>query len=296
MHALAPFARTIAFTALVAAGLFAPGTGSAIADTAADKAAEKQLKTTQAQVLATFRTSLATDTRAFTAAVVAIEKTVASDAPAAAQSLFDALVTLQTAVTSHVKTAADGQATAARDILASLMPTTEGVYPPALYPGDGTPTAAFEDAVDAVLAKTYVKLRKRLAKTMQRIERAGTHVDLRIKAPRRPVRVWNSHIIDFLVLPEPTIDVVLAFSTAAQRGDGKLRVAGEASQVSSPAIPIDDDVSATAVFNGQSADQKVTPVAGRWSLDFGDASFAEGVWLVLAAQNLISADTSIGVR
>ena len=287
-----PISRIAVVAGVAAAALLAP---RAVAHDEDDKAAEKKLRTGQAEVLAAFKSSLAADVRAFTADVVALEKSAAADGPAAAQALFVALVALQTDVTAHVKTAATGQATAAKDALAAHAPETEGAYPSALYPGDGTSTAAFENSVDSLLAKTYAGLRKRLAKTAQRIERAGTRVNFRVAPPRRPVRVWSSQIVDFLVLPAPTIDVVLAFSTAAAAGDGKLRVAGQATHFDGP-VEFDSDVSATAVFNGHSADQKVVPVDGRYSADFGDSNFVEGVWLVLAAQNLVPADASIGVR
>jgi len=287
--------RALVFAAFVATTLVAAAP-HARAD--ADKAAEKQLRAAQAKAFATFKSSLGVDVKAFAADVAALETKVAlsSDGPTASQSLFDALVTLQTNVTAQATTAATAQATAAKDLLAALAPATEGAYPAALYPGDGTPTAAFESAVDTLLAKTYAALRKRIATTVRRIERKGTHVNFRLAPPRRPARVWSSKIVDFTILPAPTIDVIVAFSTAAAAGDGKLRVAGQAAHVDSPAIPIDSDVSATAVFDGRSADQKVTPSNGRYAIDFANADFVEGVWLVLASQNLIPADASIGVR
>jgi hypothetical protein len=292
--------RVVASVALVAGACFVSGTTDARADAAADKAATNRLLAAQSAALATFRAATVSAAKTLNADLVATEKALAGskDGAAAAQALFDALVKTQVAETTALKTAAQAQADAAKDALATLAPATEGVYPAAFYPGQGTPTAAFEDAVDAFAAKTYVGLRKRAARTMQRIEHAGTHVALRLTPPRRPRRVWNSSFTDSLLVPHPTIDVVIAFSGADASGDGKMRAAGEAGFLPPGPVPFDNDVTVDAAFTGRglTQEQKVTPADGRWSVDFGDADFVEGVWLVIASQNLGATDATIGVR
>ena len=288
-------ARWAATLAVVAAAFAAPGP-AALAGDRADKAAERQLVAAQRATLAGFKKSLSATARSFAADLVVLETDLSlgtATGTETADGLFDRLVVLQTTVSTSVRNAADGQARAAKDLLAELGGTPEGDYPAAFYPGDGTPTAAFEDAVDAVLAKTYAKLRKRVAATVKRVEAAGTHVNVRIEAPRRPVRVWDSTKFDNFVITAPTIDVVVAFSGAAAAGDGRMRLAGAASLLAGFA----DDVTAGAVFFGNSAEKKATPAGGRWATDLGDTPLVEGVWLVSVSQNsLIPVDTSIGLR
>ncbi len=292
--------RVAAPAAVVAGALLVCADRSALGDAAADAAAQKQLVATQTTVFATFRTSTSAAAKTFDADAAALEKllAVSGDGAAAAQALFDALVKLQTSETSALTTAADGQAAAAKALLAGLAPATEGVYPAAFYPGQGTPTGTFEDAVDSLLAKSYAKLEKRAGAAMKRIERAGTHVALRLAAPRRPVRVWSSKGTDSFIAPHPTIDVLLAFRVASQATAGKMRAAGQAGFVPPGPLPFDGDVDCGAFFTatGASQEQKVTPADGRWKVDFADADFVPGVWLVGASQNLVPADASIGVR
>jgi hypothetical protein len=288
---------TSAARALTVSGLLVllPWSAAARADAAGDRAAAHALVKAQAGVLRTFRSAMTTSTNSLLASLAALDKTVAqgtagTGAPA---SLFDSLTAFQTAVQANLKTAVDGQASAAKDILAGAGITIEGLYPPALYPGDGTPTASFEAAVDGLVARTYSSARKRIARTAAGIEKAGTHLDFRLLPPLRRARIWDSTRFDFLISSPPTVDVVVASNPAASTTNGSIRVGGEAVIVA--AFP--NDVTVSAIFRGTGPSQTVTPADGRYATDFGGAPVVVGVYLIAIIQGTVAgSETTVGVR
>ena len=273
----------------------APWTAAARADESLEKAAKKALTTAQSGLLRTFRAGVTAASATLSADVAKIDSDLrAHDPPAdAPPALFDALVRLQVAMTAALKAAVDGQAGAAKDLVAAHPPAVEGQYLTALYPGDGTPTAKFESALDALVAKTYAATRKRVAKLMPFLEGAGQHVNFRVAPPLRRVRIWDSSRTDFFVSVPPTIDVVVASSSRDATGDGTIRVGGAAVEFDL----FDDDLTLTAFFNLNSTDRKVTSANGRFTSDFDGAQFAEGIYIVGILQGQTAGgEATIGVR
>jgi hypothetical protein len=286
---------SLRFVALVTLGLLIVTPSDSKAALPSEKAVTKLVSAAQGQVLGVLKQSLGAATTTFAQSLAALEAQLAlgSDGPAAVEALFDGLVVLQTNVQASLVIAANARASAMKDILAGAGVTTEGIYPTACYPGQGTQAAKFDAAVAARLTKTYLKLRKRMAKTIKKIEAAGTHVNVRLDAPRLPPRIWRTDAIDFFIIRQSSIDVVVASSTAALNGDGTLRVAGEADSFAGLA----DDVTVSAVFDGVQVSTAETPVDGRYSADLATASLLEGVWLVATSQNsAIPIDATIGLR
>lgn len=284
--------RVLAVT-MVCAALAAATTARAAEPSAA---AVQQLLASQKETRSSFRAALAAANAQASSAIGTVELGFASsqDATAAGNALFDALKTFQVAVDAALVAAANAQANAAQALLSTLGSDLGGVFPRGFYPGDLTPAAALEQAIDKDLAKAYARLRKRLARVSERFEDSGFGLTFRVRAPRTalPARRWSETEIDFLLTFEARIDLALAWSELAVPGDGQLRVAGGAS--ANPSLP---DVAFSAYKIPTFHDESLTRDGNRFSTEIAGTPLDEGVWLLVASQGMSGAsELTIGVR
>jgi hypothetical protein len=258
--------------------------------------ATQQLLAAQAAARTALHADLAAALAGATSAIASLETALAGtgDADAAGDALFTALQAFQVAVDAAMVKAADAPANAAKDALAALGGPLAGIYPTAFYPGDRTPTAAFEKAYTKELSKAYTKLQKRLGKTAAKFEAAGFGLTFRVAPPRPfPNRLWSENLVDFQTTIPAQIDVALAWSDVALAGDGRLRIAGGASTNEPVGL---GDVTIFATSDGVNAQLDVAPEDGRFATDLAQ-TFPEGVWLVIVSQSsLTGTDVSIGIR
>lgn len=283
---------------LLAAGMVSAALAAAATVRAADPsaAAVQQLLASQKQTRNGFRAALAAANAQASSAIGTVELgfTSSQDATAAGEALFVALKAFQIAVDAALVAAANAQANAAQTLLSTLGSDLDGVFPRGFYPGDLTPPAALEQAIDKDLARAYAKLRKRLARLTERFEDAGFSLTFRVRAPRTalPARRWSETEIDFLLTFEARIDLALAWSELAVPDDGQLRVAGAAS--ANPSLP---DVAFSAYKIPIFHDESLTRDGNRFSTEIAGTPLEEGVWLLVASQGTSGAsELTIGVR
>ena len=191
----------------------------------------------------------------------------------AAEATFSALRDFQTDVQTAGTDAIHEQANAARDALASIGGALEGHYPEAFYLTDGEPTAAFQESLTSDLAKAHARIRKRVNRIRALFEKEDFALSFRIRAPR-PIEqnAWTDTFILGVAGYPTTVDLIVAWSSAATEGDAQVRAAGAAFEG-----PV--DVSAdngTDILSGND----LAVFAERFSTHFNGDSFAEGSWIV----------------
>jgi hypothetical protein len=264
-----------------------------------EQLAAKQLAAAEKAARTTLRAALAAAQADVLAAIAGVEATLAGAATPTApgDALFAALVDFQIAVFEAQNVASNAQAQAARAALASLGVPLAGIYPDAFYPGDGTPTARFERAVAADVAKGHAKVGKRVAKLAARFAARGFSLRFRLVPPlATTAQNWSEDQTDFFTTLPPTVDLVLTFGELAVPNDAQLRAAGSGSVVE---IVGTGPVHLSAFANpGSFTSVEVdvaTPVGNRWSHAVADP-IAEGTWILTASQGVTpSAAISLGV-
>jgi hypothetical protein len=285
VNAAAP--RSFALLACLVAALAAPPTHAAPTPEAI---ATKTFAARQKAARNAFRSALkAAETQAGIA-LRAVETGIASNGNlfAAGNATFAALRTFQTAVQNARDGAIAEQGNAAKDALASIGMPLAGHFPDSFYLDDGKPAALFQESLASDLAKSYVRIRKRVGRVRSRFEAADFGFSFRIRAPR-PLeqRAWKEGLTLGAAGFQPTIDLLVAWSSVATDGDGQLRAAGSARTT-----PID-----IGADNGTdlALEQDVVVFEERFSTDFSGDGFVEGGWLVTTSSAEPS-ELAIGIR
>jgi hypothetical protein len=284
----------LASLAVAIAAAPAPAATPEAAATQQLAAAEKAARTGFKAALAAAQGQLAT-----ALANVELELVSAPSPTGPGDSLFDALTAFQTSVFVAKNLASNAQADAAKSALATLAPGLSGIYPDAFYPGDGTPTARFEAAIAKDAAKVYAKVSKRLAKLVAKFAAQGFALNVRLRPPvATEARSWSETLVDFITVLPPTIDLALAWSDLATLGDGQIRIAGSGTHLTGA---VDNGPVLLGAFSHPGADVFVDgqaePTGNRWLSSFGGETFVEGVYLLVAGQQLVSGQqVSIGLR
>lgn len=194
---------------------------------------------------------------------------------AAGEATFSALRDFQADVQTAGTDAIHEQANAARDALTSIGGALDGHYPEAFYLTDGQPAAVFQETLTSDLAKAHARIRKRVGRIRALFAKEDFGLSFRVRAPRTiEQNAWNEGFILGIGGFPATVDLIVAWGSAATDGDSQVRAAGSAFEG-----PVD-----VAIDNGSDlvlADD-LAVFAERFSTSFDGDGFAEGSWIVTA--------------
>jgi hypothetical protein len=282
----------VSTTALHAIALLACALVAMPADAAPspEALATKAFLARQKEARTAFRAALKSAETEAALALRGVETAIASGGSLsdAGEATFGTLFEFQSAVQAAGGAAAVAQFDAARDALLTLGSPLDGQFPEHFYWSDGEPATLFQEGLAADLAKSYVRIRKRVGRIRARFEGADFGFCFRIRAPHAIDQLaWQENIAAASLGFQPTLDLVVAWSARATLADGQIRAGGSASL--DPIDVVADDGIGLASAND------VMPFEERFATDFGGGPFSEGNWLVMAGINGERSELAIGV-
>ncbi len=170
-----------------------------------------------------------------------------------------------------------------------------GIYPSGFYSGTGGVKDDVDAAVHAALAKTYAKVRKRVARVARRLEDHGVLFTFRIESSLARLD-WDANYANSIVVPSFVVscDFALSASRRSAAGDGTFAFGGNA--------PADEGALSITVHtpSGTTPQFDVTPsIENRYRRIGlpGATAFAEGDYLIAAGHGtVIETQQTIGLR
>ncbi len=195
------------------------------------KQAVAQLKGDLKDGFKEFKQAVATAAQAFDANLDTTDDLLVAGATISSfvGNLAGSAQTVQEAVRTAIEEAYDHAADDLASALEALDPAIDLTlgYPEAFVPGAGGPLDDFEADVRRSVAKTYVKLNKRLGKSAGAAEKQGVGLSVRLVPPVDAFG-YNAAAGDKLLDPSTPvrIDAVVAASLLAEDDDGVLTIMG----------------------------------------------------------------------
>ncbi len=165
----------------------------------------------------------------------------------------------------------------------------DGIFPVGFYEGDRGSLDGFQTAAEKALAKTYLKLRKRLAKTANGLEKqANVAFTFRVRAPLRQREVVGDEVAQATFVLPLTLDLLAGVSELGEQADGLLYAAGTGSSGGG-------FVNVQTFAGGEMVnDEDVFIVGERWSYEVAAPETSHGVSARQGTGSFVT--DAIGVR
>jgi hypothetical protein len=278
--------------AVLALALLAAAPAAQLTETQATSALKAALK----ERLKTIKSDVGTAIKVFELQLGAFEDAIKAEnwSEALLEDIFTDANAMQATIAESVVDGGDLAQQDAAIVLGDLADGTPlaGHFPKDFYLGTGGHLDRFAADVNALLAKTYGKLGKRLAKTVKLAEKHGVAVTL---SARPPARVTDTAIAEnSLSFSDPlplTADLAIAGGLLATENDNVLHVGGSGDG---------DAPTVTVELHGADTDEELAPVdAGtrRWTtfFDDGGAGLTEGTFVAHGFSNDAGAPETIAI-
>jgi hypothetical protein len=260
-----------------------------------------KLKIASKDRMKAFKSGLEVSRTSLESALAEFDTKVAASAVdlAAVSDLFAGIQTFQTSILLLFNTATNGIANDAALILFELGDGTslQGNFPDDFYCGDGGAYDLFYRDINKNLDALYAKVRKRLAKTVDFVEKStGDRFLIFIDAPRRTraIAVLQG-VVGLFLLEEPSLDFTLTTKTIGGESNGYLWIGGLSSQ---PGALVEVTASDGAASKSASNTAEGNGRFGVFLSGTPGHEIFRGNYLVKATENgnTVGPQTTIGLR